>query len=146
MNYRIKSRLGIRVAVIVAFIVMPCTVTQSQIVDFPAIDIVVSMDRSRGRFEFFWKRLDSSSPIIPVKVYKLLLHLPAGGPTLWRIISADGRGATNTIVYGIVPAGFSQTIPETGKPPPLTKQQRYGVDVEGERGGIGFVSFIYKGD
>jgi hypothetical protein len=104
------------------------------------------MTGNEVRFEFFWQHLDSSSVRQPVRVYKLLLYSPAEKRVVWRIIAADEAKTTNTIVYGIVPPGFYQTIPEKGKPPSLRKGETYRVDVFGERAGVGFVSFIYKGD
>ena len=144
MNRETKSYLGVVFETLVVFLLVLDTAVQSQILDFPTIEVVVIMDRGTVRFEFFEKRPDSPSSRVPVKVYKLLLDLPSGGPTLWRIISPDGSGATNTIVYGVVPPGFSQTVPTSENPPPLTHKQRYVVNVEGE--GVGRSSFIYIGN
>lgn len=144
MNRQKKYRFGIRAIIMLACIFIHSTLAQSQIFDFPLIDIVVLIEEGQTRFEFFWKRVNSSSPAVSVRVSKLLLSIPGGGPTVWRIISPDTRASTASIVYGIVPPGFYQTVPDTGKPPPLDNQQRYRVDVEGEGGGIGFLSFIYN--
>lgn len=57
------------------------------------------------------------------------------GATIWKISSIDSTNAANwpRIIYGELPNGFSQTIPDHGPPPQLTADKLYVARILGDK-------------
>ncbi len=106
---------------------------------WPSARVVVLQSEGHLTFEFFE---DSEGPRQPLRIYYLSIQWAGGGPVLWRIQTA-GRAMTTRVVYGTMPQGFLQVIPQDGTVPALKVGERYRVLVMGD--GNGWAYFTYEG-
>ena len=109
----------------------------------PIFNVLVREESGHVHFEFFREEISGTAKKkMRLGVFTLAVHLP-DRVTLWRIISADKNTNASHVTYGVVPAGFVQTIPDYGPPLPLRKGVEYRVTARGD--GIGHSSFVYLG-
>jgi hypothetical protein len=65
---------------------------------------------------------------------------------MWKIDSQTGSGpVVSRIIYGVVPAGFVQSVPKVGIASRLERGQAYNVSVQGQ-GGWGAALFLYHSE
>jgi hypothetical protein len=112
---------------------------------FISVDVFVRQESGRVYFEFFDREaLRVSKQKMPVEVFLVGIHFP-GKIAFWEVVGKEvPKTTTPLVIYGSVPNGFVQAIPEQGSPPLLKKGLQYNVRAYGPAG-FGNGSFVYEG-
>jgi hypothetical protein len=128
---------------LVAAILVPSV--YPQIADYALIEVLAKQEGAQVIFEASWATApNQSTSRVPVRIFDLSVYSNGWKVALWNIVTPNYVGATSRIVYGQVPQGFRQMIPDKGSPPKLTAGI-YRVSVRGE-GGIGELEFEVKAE
>lgn len=112
--------------------------------DYPVFEVAVYQESGGVRFEFY--KRDFSVPTekkLPhTETFSISVHLRGSDP-LWQIVASDQEKGVAAVTYGVVPPGFQQIVPKSGRAPALEKNVEYFVSARG--GGNGISKFTYQG-
>lgn len=144
MKLKKTQAVGFVGAIVLTSVVLnqhPFAKAQIMIIE-PAARIIVHQEGGRVSFEFQREEQPGSMKMVPAAAVTFGIKRHGGTQTLWYVVSPSGHTASK-IIYGMVPEGFTQYVPEKGDPPPLDTGKEY--DVSANVGGFGVATFIYRG-
>ena len=113
------------------------------VITHPVGEIVVSQSGGRVAFEFYVETAPGSRVMQPASASDLSVGRQGAAGSTWAIIGRTGYEAAR-VVYGLLPEGFSQYLPERSPPPPLEPGATYSVFAN--VGVYARATFTYRGD
>jgi len=143
-TYSSGMKTGILTVALIAAVSLPSV--YPQIADYPLIEVFAREEGTQLIFEASWPApANDPSKREPVTVFDLSIYSKGWNVLLWQIVTPNYVGATSRIVYGRLPRGYQQTMPDKRDPPKLKAGEPYRVSLRGG-GGIGWVEFQLKAD